>query len=198
MLAELVDHVIGIDPDKDWITAAVIESATTRVVDTARFPANRTGYDQAVSWADGHSAAAERAWAIEGSASFGRGLTVALSAVEEWVIEFDWARKKPTKDSAKSDELDAIQAAREVLGRDKLNTPRTHDGPREALRVHTFARASAVRARTAAINELKALVVTAPDDLRAELRDLTTRGLIAHCAGFRHSKSREQTLQCVS
>lgn len=30
MLAELVDHVIGIDPDKDWITAAIVEADTTR------------------------------------------------------------------------------------------------------------------------------------------------------------------------
>lgn len=93
MLADLVDHVIGIDPDKDWITAAIIEAGTTRVVDTARFATNRTGYLQAIDWADGHSFAGERAWAIEGSASFGRGLTVALSKADEWVIEFDWARK---------------------------------------------------------------------------------------------------------
>lgn len=66
-------------------------------------------------------------------------------------------------------ELDAIQAAREVLGRERLNIPRAHDGQREALRVHTLARAGAVRARNAAINELRALVVTADDDLRAEL-----------------------------
>ena len=197
MLADLVDHVIGIDPDKEWITAAIVEASTTRVIATARFPTNRDGYLNAIGWVDGHSNAGERAWAIEGSASFGRGLTAALSRVDEWVIEFDWARKKPTKDGAKSDELDAIQAAREVLGRAKLNTPRAHDGPREALRVHTVTRASAVRARTAAINELKALVITAPDDLRAELRNLTTRALVARCGAFRRSQHREQTLQCV-
>lgn len=197
MLAELVDHVIGIDPDKDWITAAIVEANTTRVVDSARFPANRDGYRQAIAWVDGHTIADERAWAIEGSASFGRGLAVALSKVDEWVIEFDWARKKPTKDGAKSDELDAIQAAREVLGRDKLNTPRAHDGVREALRVHTVTRAGAVRARTAASNELKAMVVTAPDELRAELRSLTTRDLVHKCAAFRSSASRHLSDQCT-
>ena len=174
MLAELVDHVIGIDPDKDWITAAIVEADTTRFIESARFSADRDGYARAVAWADAHTTPGERVWAIEGAASFGRGLTVALSRVDEWVIEFDWARQKATKDAAKSDELDAIQAAREVLGRERLNTPRAHDGQREALRVHTVARAGAVRARTAAINELKALVVTADDDLRAELRHLTT------------------------
>jgi transposase len=70
------------------------------------------------------------------------------------------------------------------------STPRAHDGHREALRVHHVARAGAVRARTAVINELKALVVTAPDELRCDLRHLTTRQLVAACAGFRSSRSR--------
>ena len=197
MLAELVDHVIGIDPDKDWITAAIVEADTRRFIESARFSADRDGYLHAVAWADGHTTPGERVWAIEGSASFGRGLTAALSRVDEWVIEFDWARHKATKDAAKSDELDAVQVAREVLGRDRLNTPRAHDGQREALRVHTVARSGAVRARTAAINELKALVVTADDDLRAELRNLTTGALVVTCAKFRSSQSRSVTRQCT-
>ena len=197
MLAELVDHVIGIDPDKDWITAAIIEADTTRFIESARFSADRDGYAHAVAWADAHTTPGERVWAIEGSASFGRGLTAALSRVDEWVIEFDWARHKATKDAAKSDELDAIQAAREVLGRERLNIPRAHDGQREALRVHTLARAGAVRARTAAINELKALVVTADDDLRAELRSLSTRALVTTCGSFRSSRTRSVTQQCT-
>ncbi len=136
-------------------------------------------------------------WAIEGAPSHGRGLTAALARADEWVVEFDWARQKASKDGAKSDELDAIRAAREVLGRAKLNVPRAHDGHREALRVHHVARAGAVRARTAAINELKALVVTAPDDLRAGLRNLTSRPLVAACAGFRSSRSRTVSRQCT-
>ena len=52
MLAELVDHVVGIDPDRDWITAAVLEAATAGVVATGRFPANAAGYEEAVAWAD--------------------------------------------------------------------------------------------------------------------------------------------------
>jgi len=105
----------------------------------------------------------------------------------EWVIEFDRAKEKAAKDGAKTDTLDAVRAARETLGRDKLASPRTHDGIREALRVHAVARDSAVQARTAAINELKAFVVTAPDHLRDDLRGLTRRSLVKRCAGFRHS-----------
>ena len=195
MLAELVDHVIGVDPDRDWITAGIVEAKTTRLVETARFSADSNGYAQAVSWAEQHTTAGERVWAIEGAASYGRGLTAALARADEWVVEFDWARQKASKDGAKSDELDAIRAAREVLGRAKLNVPRAHDGHREALRVHHVARAGAVRARTAAINELKALVVTAPDELRSDLRNLTTRQLVATCAGFRSSRSRTVSRQ---
>jgi hypothetical protein len=43
MLAELVDHVIGVDPDRDWITAAARDSRTAGVITTDRFPATRDG-----------------------------------------------------------------------------------------------------------------------------------------------------------
>ena len=95
----------------------------------------------------------------------------------EWVIEFDRAERKAAKDGAKSDALDAIRAGREALGRTRLAEPRAHSGMREAIRVHTVTRAAAVRARTAAINELKALIVTADESLRHELRGLRTERL---------------------
>lgn len=65
-LPELVDHVIGIEPDKDWITAAIIEAETTRFIESARFSADRDGYTNAVSRADAHTTPGERVWAIEG------------------------------------------------------------------------------------------------------------------------------------
>jgi transposase len=197
MLAELVDHVIGIDPDKEWITAAIVDAHTTGILATAKFSANAAGYDEALAWAETCTVAGERAWAIEGTASYGRGLTAALGREHEWVIEFDRPRAKATKDGAKSDELDAVRAAREVLGRDRLHVPRAHDGHREALRVHTVTRAGVVRARTAAINELKALVLTAPDSLRRELRHLTTKALTKRCAAFRDTTQRPVAERCV-
>src|SRR6056297_2420650 len=103
MLAELVDHVIGIDPDRDWITAAVLDANTTGVVATAKFAANNDGYDEAVEWAEIHTTAGDRSWVVEGSGSYGRGLTAALSRVGEWVIEFDRPHQRPTKDGAKTD-----------------------------------------------------------------------------------------------
>lgn len=190
MLAELVDHVIGVDPDRDWITLAALDAHTSGVVSTERFPASRDGYQDAIAWADTHTTAADRAWVIEGTASYGRGLTAELQRGNELVVEFDRPERKATKDGAKSDALDAVRAAREALGRDKLAEPRAHDGHREAIRVHHVARDAAVRARTAAINGLKALVLTAGEQLRSELRGLGTAQLISRCARFRDSDRR--------
>src|SRR6266508_1759390 len=184
MLAELVHHVVGVDPDRDWITLAVLDACSAGVVAEGRFPATRDGYDDAAVFVDGHSVDTERAWVIEGSAAYGRGLAVALSRRGEWVIEFDRPTRK-TKDGAKSDALDAIRAAREMLGRKRLSVPRAHDGVREAIRVHAVTRAGAVRVRTGAINELKAMIVTADESLRAELRGLRTSDQVAACAKFR-------------
>ena len=156
MLAELVDHVVGVDPDRDWITLAVrrrghVPASSLRVASQPPETATTTPS----TFVDAHSVDSDRAWVIEGSAGYGRGLTVALERHGEWVIEFDRPTRK-SKDGAKSDALDAVRAAREMLGRKRLSVPRAHDGVREAIRVHAVTRAAAVRARTGAINELKA------------------------------------------
>ena len=48
MLAELVHHVVGVDPDRDWITLAVLDARSAGVVAEGRFPATADGYDEAV------------------------------------------------------------------------------------------------------------------------------------------------------
>ena len=90
----------------------------------------------------------------------------------------------PTRDGAKTDALDARRAARQVLGRPWPSVPRAR-GDREALRVLETTRKGAQGARVSAINQLKALVVTAPVDLRDQLRGLSTTALVAKCSAFR-------------
>lgn len=182
MLAELVDHVVGVDPDRDSITIAVVDAQTTAVLANERFAANAAGYRSAVALADQYSSPTTRCWAVEGTASYGRGLFGELERAGEMVVEFDQPRHKASKSGAKSDALDAIRAAREALGRERLSVPRTHTGHREAIRVHTVARDAAVRSRTAAINELKSLVVTADEGLRGDLRGLGATRLTQRCA----------------
>ena len=189
ILADVVDHVIGVDPDRDSLTAAVVDAKTSAVLVTERFVASGAGYDELVAWADGHRKADERLWAVEGTGSYGAGITRALEQLGEWVVGFDRPTTPARRDGAKTDALDAVRAARETLGRDKPAQPRA-GGVREALRVLVAAREAAVRSRTAAINGLKALVVTAPEDLRAELRGLRTPRLVARCERLRDVRSK--------
>ena len=183
MLATMVENVIGIDPDRDWVTASVVDTATTGEQTSEVFETTQVGYDRLLKWADQHTQTADRAWFVEGTGSYGAGVTSFLSAQGEWVVEFN--KPNPTSgDGAKTDTLDARRAARQVLGRSRLSIPRVR-GDREALRVLETTRRGAITARTAAINELKALLVTAPVDLRDQLRGLTTASLVAKCRRFR-------------
>ena len=169
MLAEMVKHTIGIDPDRDWITASIVDTATTGELTSARFGTTSMGYAQLLQWINQHTSA-ERAWVVEGTGSYGAGVTNYLSEAGEWVIEF--GHPHPTRDGAKTDALDARRAARQALGRSRL-------------RVLETVRRGAQTARVAAINELKALVVTAPVDLRDQLRSLNTAALVTKTHKFR-------------
>ena len=182
MLDTMVEHVIGIDPDRDRVTASVVDTSTTGEQATAVFGTTRLGYDRLLKWADQHTQTADRVWSVEGSGSYGAGVTTYLAARGELVVEFN--DPTPTRDGAKTDALDARRAARQVLGRPWPSVPRAR-GDREALRVLETTRKGAQTARVAAICELKALVVTAPIDLRDQLRSLNTAALVAKCSAFR-------------
>ena len=128
MLADIVDHVIGIDPDRDRITASLVEASTGGELATEAFETTRGGYQRLVAWADRHTSRESRAWAVEGSGSYGSGACAHLGAAREQVIEFSHPRTAATSDGAKTDALDARRAAREVLGRPDLAVS-TRPGP---------------------------------------------------------------------
>jgi transposase len=100
------------------------------------------------------------------------------------LAEIDRPKRPARRDGAKSDELDAVRAAREALQREHLAQPRAR-GEREAIRVLLITRRSAISARTKAINHLKALVVTAREELRHQLRHTPTDELVFRCSRLR-------------
>src|SRR5262245_24931298 len=182
MLADKVDHIIGVDTHKDSHTIAVVSPAGA-VIAHRTVPADTIGYLDGYRFAVEH-APSRRVWAIEGTGSYGAGLTAYLLEQGEWVVEIDRPARPARRNGAKTDDLDAVRAAREALGRDHLAQPRRR-GDREAIRVLLTTRHGAMRARTCAINHLKALVVNAPERLREQLRTLTTDQLLARCARLR-------------
>src|SRR6266511_1200883 len=179
MLADKVDHIIGVDTHKDSHTIALVSPAGAATAHRT-VPANPIGYLCGYRFAV-EQAPGRRVWAIEGTGSYGAGLTAYLLEQGEWVVEIDRPARPARRNGAKTDDLDAVRAAREALGRDHLAQPRRR-GEREAIRVLLTTRHSAMGARTCAINHLKALVVNAPQRLREQLRALPTDQLLAQRA----------------
>ena len=187
MLAGVVDYVIGVDTHRDSHTAAVVDGHTGGVIRHLTVATDAFGYRRLQAFADS-AAPGKRVWAIEGTGSYGAGLTTSLLEHGEWVVEIDRPARPARRDGAKSDDLDAVRAAREALSRDHLAAPRSR-GDREALRVLVSARQGAVVSRTKAIGQLKALIVNAAQPLRDQLRRGTTDEQLQRCARLRTSPS---------
>ena len=176
MLAEQVEVVIGVDTHKHTHTAAVLAAATGAVLGQATVSAEPAGYDALLELADQHGPL--RAWAMEGSGGYGAGLAAHLAERSELVVELDRPARPARKAGAKSDPIDAVRAARDALARTHLAQPRA-GAERAALQVLLTARRAAVDATVDAQSQLHALVVTAPEQVRARFRGQSTRGIIA-------------------
>jgi len=165
MLADEYDFVIGGDPDRDTVDLAVLDTGAGPVRAHLADTADGAGYRRMLAWADEHSPG-RRIWALEGTGSFAAGLVVFLLDAGETVVEVGALKRAR---GAKSDRIDAIRAARQALSRDEQGAPRA-GGLREALRMVFACREGVLVSRTKAINELKSLIVVAPEQLRAQLR----------------------------
>lgn len=168
MLANEYDYVIGGDPDRDTVDLAVLQAATGAVRAHLEASADGAGYARMLAWAKSN-APGRRVWALEGTGSFAAGLAGALAQAGEDVVEIGALKRSR---GAKNDQLDAVRAARAALGREYQATPRVR-GLREAIRALSATRHGVLVSRTKAINELKSLIVVAPEHLRAMLRGKT-------------------------
>jgi transposase len=186
MLADELDYVIGVDPHRDRNALAVVDARTGGALFAAEVVASEAGYREALRLAETH-AFGRRAWAIEGTGSYGAGLARMLAARGERVLEVGRLRRE-RRSQSKTDALDALRAARSVLGEERTAAPRC-GGKREALRALLVAREGALVAKTAALCQLRALLVTCPEPLRAELAALTRARLLARCASLRRRRS---------
>lgn len=175
MLADEVDVVVGVDTHKHSHTAAVVSAATGGVLAKATVGATTAAYEELYSLAGSYEG--RRAWSVEGTTSYGAGLTGFLQARGERVIEMDHPNRTKRRNGVKNDEVDAVRAAREALGRDKLAEPRAQ-GRRACLAALLCARASAVEAAKQARVQFQALVVTSPEALRAHFGGLKGLALL--------------------
>jgi transposase len=183
MLADEVDFVIGVDTHRDAHALAIVAAPTGGVVLVEPWlAASPRGYRRLLRLAQAH-APGTRAFAIEGTGSYGAGLARFLGEQRERVHELERPQRARGR-RGKSDALDAVRAARTLLGQDRLAQPRA-GGQRAALQALLCVREGALQARRAALCQLRALIVTAPAQLREELRSLTRARLLSRCAAMR-------------
>lgn len=185
MLADEIDVVIGVDTHKYFHVAARV-SPVGGVLDSVKVDATGLGYKQLYKFATANGTP-RRVWAIEGTGSFGAGLTAFLQNRDEVVVEVERPGRPRPKRNAKTDELDAIRAARDVLSQQYLCQPRRR-GNREAIRVLLATREAAVETRAKALCQLNHLIINAPETLRARLRDMTRGELIHTCVMMRRNE----------
>lgn len=174
--------IVGVDTHSQIHVAVAITGLGARLGEFS-FDPDPAGFALLEDWAAAHGTVA--AWGIEGTASYGAGLARHLIRGGELVLEVNRPDRSLRRRVGKSDPIDAEAAARAVLAGTATAIPKTGDGLVESMRVTRLVKASALKARTQAINQLKALIITAPDALRGELDGLTRTRLIDRCAASR-------------
>jgi transposase len=172
----------GVDTHRDVHVAAVVDEVG-RVLGTAEFPSTLPGHRRMVRWLLAHGELTTVG--VEGTGAWGAGLTRFLTRAAISVVEVDRPNRQGRRRHGKSDPADAIAAARAAVNGDASGVPKSRDGNVEAIRALRVARRSALKARTQATNQLHALVTSAPDELRARLRELPAKRLADTAAGFR-------------
>jgi transposase len=182
-ILELV--TLGVDTHAEQHVAAALDDRG-RLLGTCSIPTTTAGFAELLRWTGQYGELAKVG--MEGTGSYGAGLARWLGARSITVIEVDRPDRRTRRRRGKSDSVDAEAAARAVLAGTATAQPKAGDGPMEMVRTLRVARQSALKARTQAANELHALVVTAPEAIRAQLRQLRLAQLVKSAAAFRLSK----------
>ena len=152
MLADQLDYIVGVDTHLDEHVLAVVAAPTGAVVARQAVRAGAGGYAAALRFA-GEAAHGARAWAVEGTGSYGAGLARFLAGHGETVLEVSRTPRAERRLRGKDDALDAVRSARAALASETLALPRNGER-REALRLLLVARRSAVDLRREALGQL--------------------------------------------
>ena len=174
--------VIGIDTQQEQHVAVAIDRQGVRLGER-QAAATTSGYRDLERWSS--NLGTIHAFGIEGTGSYGAGIARFLTGLGYSVVEVNRPDRSTRFRKAKSDPTDAEMAARAVLAGVADAIPKSGQGEVEMIRMLKSAKDSAVKARTQAINQMKALIVTAPASLRETLDGLSVSTLATRCRSFR-------------
>jgi transposase len=171
----------GVDTHADVNVAAVVDQVG-RVLGTEQFPTTTAGNHAALAWMRGHGRLVKVG--VEGTGSYGAGLARHLADEGVEVVEVIRPNRQARRRRGKSDVADAVAAALAALNGEAAGRPKTHDGAVESIRMLRVARRGAMKARTQAANQLRDLIITAPEPLREQLAPLPTKQRVRTAAQF--------------
>jgi transposase len=186
--------VIGVDTHADRHVAVVLDTLGRRLA-TASFAASDTGNARLLAWAYQHGQPVVAG--VEGTGSFGYRLARYLLAHKVAVREVNRPDRARRRRVGKNDPLDAEQAARAVLAGDAIAIPKDRDGVVGELRCLVVARRSAVKARTQATNQLRALLVGCSDAIRVRVAPLRKQHLARACTRLRAAGPAQLAMRCL-
>ncbi len=172
----------GVDTHALVHLAAVVDQVG-RVLGSEEFPASAEGHSAALAWMRAYGELVKVG--VEGTGSYGAGLARHLAAQGIEVVEVIRPNRQARRRRGKSDPADAVAAALAALNGEASGAPKAHDGAVESVRALRVARRGAVKASTQAANQLRDLIVTAPEQLRAKLSPLSSAQRLALAARFR-------------
>lgn len=172
----------GVDTHKDTHAVAALDN-NGRLLGVSEFSATAVGHRQLQRWLEEFGQVA--CIGVEGTGSYGAGLTRHLRAEGLQVLEVSCPNRQLRRRRGKSDPIDAEAAARAALSGQALGTPKSQDGPVEGMRLVRVERRSAIKARTQAANQLHGTISTAPEPLRQRLHGKTVRAIVKLAASFR-------------
>lgn len=175
--------IIGVDTHKDEHVAVAIDDLGVRI-GQRNLPTTDTGYASLENWAK--SLGEIDAFGVEGTGPYGAGLARFLRRQGHKVIEVNRPDRFTRRRLGKSDPTDAEMAARSILSGVSQDRPKSGVDEVEMIRILKGTKDSAMKGRTQAINQMKALVVTSPAEIRAKLRDMSASRLVARCERWRH------------
>lgn len=174
--------VLGVDTHLDAHVGAVLSEAG-RLLGTLTIPVSAEGYQRLLAWA--MSFGELRRAGVEGTGTYGAGLTRVLRKHGVEVLEINRPDRAARRSQGKTDPTDAESAARTVLSGKATAIPKTQSGAAESMRAVLVARRSAVKARTQAINQIRALLISAPQELRERLWKSKPAECVASCLRLR-------------
>jgi transposase len=172
----------GVDTHADVHVAAVVDQLGG-VLGIEAFDTTEAGYHRLIGWlrSYGHIELV----GVEGTGSYGAGLTRELDRAGIAVVEVDRPNRQVRHREGKSDPLDAVTAARTALSGRALGVPKSRCGDVEAIRVLSVARRSASAERIVTLNQLRHLCFTADEPIRRRFEGLSVARLTAVASTIR-------------